>query len=95
MQSDFFNDTKKKASFGQKTESRAQLRKLLIEQNAATVDNRRGKKRLATDEEEQTVLSSTLPVPLPFDSKAILAKALQYLNADSLEKERKKCPADD
>ena len=26
----------------------------------------------------------------PFDSKAILAKTLQYLNADSLEKERQK-----
>ena len=35
MQSDFFSDAKKKASFGRKTESRAAFRKMFIEQNAA------------------------------------------------------------
>ena len=52
MQSDSFGDGKINASFGRKTASRAQMRKLLIEQNAATVDNRRGRKSRAADEEE-------------------------------------------
>ena len=43
MRSDFFGDAKKKASFGRKTESRAAFRKKMIEENAAGVDNRRGK----------------------------------------------------
>ena len=90
MQSEFFDDTKKKASFGRKTESRAQMRKLLVEQNAAAVDNRRGKKRRTSDEEDQTVSSTALPAPPSLDSNAILAKTLEYLNADSLEKEKQK-----
>jgi hypothetical protein len=99
MQSDLFGNARINASFGRKTTSRAQMRKLLIEQNAATVDNRRGRKRRVTDEEEannnlQTAPavdpSSTYLQPPPlFDSKTILvAKTLMYLNSDSLEKER-------
>jgi hypothetical protein len=93
MQSDFFDDTKKKASFGRKTESRAQLRKLLVQQNSSTVDNHRGNKRRASDDEYQTVSFTALPAPPSSDSKAILAKTLEYLNADSLENERKKMPS--
>ncbi|KAI2503000.1 hypothetical protein MHU86_11427 [Fragilaria crotonensis] len=62
------------------------MRKLMIAECAASVDNRRGKKRRVTEDE-------VLPVPAPFvdsSSKQILAKTLQYLNADSLEKERQK-----
>ena len=62
------------------------MRKLMIAECAASVDNRRGRKRRVTDDE-------VLPVPAPFvdsSSKLILAKTLQYLNADSLEKERQK-----
>jgi hypothetical protein len=89
MQSDLFGDGKINASFGRKTASRAQMRKLLIEQNAATVDNRRGRKRRVADEEEADNNLQTVEPPL-FDSKAILAKTLQYLNADSWEKQRQK-----
>ena len=86
MKTEFFDETKKKASFGRKTESRAQMRKLLLDKTAVAVDNRRGKKRrTSSDEEDQTV-----PTPPSLDSKAILAKTLAYLSADSLEKERKK-----
>ncbi|KAI2498840.1 hypothetical protein MHU86_15641 [Fragilaria crotonensis] len=66
--------------------SRAQMRKLMIAECAASVDNRRGRKRRVTEDE-------VLPVPAPLvdsSSKLILAKTLQYLNADSLEKERQK-----
>ena len=63
------------------------MRKLMIAECAASVDNRRGRKRRVTEDE-------VLPVPAPFvdsSSKLILAnKTLQYLNADSLEKERQK-----
>ncbi|KAI2513517.1 hypothetical protein MHU86_991 [Fragilaria crotonensis] len=75
------------------------MRKLLIEQNAATLDNhRRGKKRRSTEEQQQdkqiknqqSVPSPTVP-QVPFDSKqAILSKTLNYLNAESLEKERQR-----
>jgi hypothetical protein len=76
MQTDFFGSAKKNASFGRNTES-----------NAAIVDNRRGKKRhVATDEEE----ASTLTPPPSDSSKLFLVKTLQFLNADSLEKERQK-----
>jgi hypothetical protein len=40
MQSDLLGSEKINASFGRKTTSRAQMRKLLIEQSAAIVDNR-------------------------------------------------------
>ncbi|KAI2495298.1 hypothetical protein MHU86_19236 [Fragilaria crotonensis] len=62
------------------------MRKLMIAECAASVDNRRGRKRRVTEDE-------VLPVPAPLvdsSSKLILAKTLQYLNADSLEKERQK-----
>jgi hypothetical protein len=65
------------------------MRKLLIEQNAAIVNNRRKRKHCAADEEEADNNLQTVEPP-PFDSKANLAKTLQYLNADSLEKERQK-----
>jgi hypothetical protein len=97
MQSDLFGSAKINANFGRKTMSRAQMRKLLIEQSAAIVDNRRGKKRNVTDEEKQqkdiniqTLHPFTCLLPPPFDTKTILAKTLQYLNTDSFEKERQK-----
>ena len=86
MQSDSFGDLKKNASVGRNVASRAQMRKLMIAECAASVDNRRGRKRRVTEDE-------VLPVPAPLvdsSSKLILAKTLQYLNADSLEKERQK-----
>jgi hypothetical protein len=86
MQSDSFGNLKKNASVGRKVASRAQMRKLMIAECAASVDNRRGRKRRVTEDE-------VLPVPAPFvdsSSKLILAKTLRYLNADSLEKERQK-----
>jgi hypothetical protein len=74
------------------------MRKLLIEQNAATLDNRRGKKRRSTEEQrqdEQIKSQQSVPSPsvpqAPFDSRqAILSKTLHYLNAESLEKERQR-----
>ena len=96
MQSTLFGDSKIGASVGRKATSRAQMRKLLMESNAATVDNRRGRKRRSTEEEQEQSNnqqpanpSSSLPRS-SFDAKAILAKTLHYLNADSLEKERQK-----
>ncbi|KAI2512179.1 hypothetical protein MHU86_2266 [Fragilaria crotonensis] len=98
MQSDLFGDAKISTSVGRKTASRAQMRKLLIEQNAATLDNRRGKKRRSTEEQrqderiksQQSVPSPSVP-QAPFDSRqAILSKTLHYLNAESLEKERQR-----
>lgn len=93
MQSDLFGHAKSNASFGR---LRAQMHEVLIEQNAATVDNRRGRKCHAVDDEgvannnpHASVDPSTLP-PLPFDSTIILAKTLMYLNANSLEKERQR-----
>jgi hypothetical protein len=71
--------------------------RLLIEQSAASVDNRRERKRRATEKEQQQERinnQQSVHTPCvsrsPFDSKAILAKTLQYLNANSLEKERQK-----
>ncbi len=63
------------------------MRKLMIAECAANVDNRRGRKRRVTED-------GVLPaVPAPFvdsSSKTILAKTLLYLNANFLEKERQK-----
>ena len=72
MQGDFFSDAKKNASFGRNTESRAAFRKLLVQKNGAGVDNRRGKKRRAEEEEASTL------TPTPIDSSKILEKTLQY-----------------
>ena len=95
MQSNLFGSVKINASLGRKTTSREQMRKLLIEKSAATVDNRRRRKRCATDEQEASNnLQTASPDPtssllLPgLDSKTMLVKALLYLNADSLQKER-------
>ena len=96
MQSNLFGSVKINASLGRKTtSSREQMRKLLIEKSAATVDNRRRRKRCATDEQEASNnLQTASPDPtssllLPgLDSKTMLVKALLYLNADSLQKER-------
>ncbi len=86
MQTDFFSDTKKKASFGRNTESRAAFRKLLVQQNAAGIENRRGKKRHADEEE-----TSTLTPTRPFDSSSrILEKTLKHLAEESLESKRQK-----
>ena len=96
MQSALFGDNKVGTSVGRKATSRAQMRKLLMASNAATVDNRRGHKRRSTEEEQeqsnnQQPVNPSLSLPQSsFDSKAILAKTLHYLNADSLEKERQK-----
>ncbi len=48
MQSDLFGNAKISASVGRKTASRAQMRRFLIEQKAASVDNRPGRKRRST-----------------------------------------------
>ena len=91
MQSALFGDNKIGTSVGRKATSRAQMRKLLMESNAATVDNRRGRKRRSTEDEEQEQSNNQQPtVNDPTSAKAILAKTLHYLNADSLEKERQK-----
>ena len=96
-QSDLFGSAKINASFGRMIMLSTQMRKLLIEQSSAIVNNRRGKKRHITDKEKQqrdnnmqTLHPSTCLLPPPFDTKTILAKMLQYLNTDSLEKERQK-----
>ena len=96
MQSDVFGDAKINASVGRRTTSRAQMRKLLMDQNAATLDNRRRRKRRAADDENQQQSNNQQPAdpaPLPrssVDAKAILAKTLMYLNADSLKRERQR-----
>jgi hypothetical protein len=100
MQSDLFGDAK--ISFIWKKDGVRKMRRLSIEQSAASVDNHRGRKRRSTEEgsteeeqqqeqinNRQSVHTPTVP-RLSFDTKAILAKTLQYLNADSLEKERQK-----
>jgi hypothetical protein len=84
MQGDFFCDAKKNASFGRNTKSRAAFRKLLVQKNGAGVDNRRGKKRRAEEEEASTL------TPTHFDSSKILAKTLQYMATESLENRRQK-----
>ena len=87
MQTDFFSDAKKNASFGRKTESRAAIRKLAIQQNSADVDNRRGRtKRRANEEEDASTLT---PTPA-FDSSKILSRTLQYMAEESLENKRQK-----
>jgi hypothetical protein len=87
MQGDFFSDAKKKASFGRITESRAAFRKLLVQQNAAGIDNRRGKKRRADEED-----ASYLTPMRPFDSSSskILEKTLKHMAEESLENKRQK-----
>jgi hypothetical protein len=94
MQSDLFGNAKINASFGRKMTSRAQMRKLLIEQNAATVDNCRGRKRHVTDEEEANNNLRTAPVdpsstslqpPPLFDSKSLM-----YVNSDSWKRKGKR-----
>ena len=60
MQSDLFGDLKRSASVGRKTASCAQMRKLMIAECAANVNNRRGRKHRVTEDE-------VLPaVPAPF-----------------------------
>jgi hypothetical protein len=92
MQSDLFGNAKISASVGRKTASRAQMRRLLIEQSAARVDNRQGRKRRSTEEEQdQEQINNRQSVHIPtvlrssFDSKEVLATTLQYLNANSLK----------
>ena len=69
MQSDLFADVKRNASVGRKTASRAQMRKLMIAECAANVDNRRGRKRRVAEDELLLVLapfvdlSNTLILP--------------------------------
>jgi hypothetical protein len=86
MQTDFFSDAKKKASFGRKTESRAAFRKKMVEANTAEADNRRGKKRRAEEEEASTLT----PMPAAVDSSRILAKTLEYMAFESIENKRQK-----
>ena len=87
MQASAFSDCKRKAADGRNTESRAALRKLLTEKNDASVDNRRGKKRLADND------SAALVSPLPIDSKVLLEKTLHYMASGMMEIERQKFAA--
>ena len=56
----------------------------MIEENAAGVDNRRGKEHHAEEEEASTLT----PTPAAVNSSRILAKTLEYMAAQSIENKR-------
>jgi hypothetical protein len=68
-------------------QSRGQRFEMMIEENAAGVDNRRGKRRRADEEEASTLTPTPTAVNL---SRTILAKTLEYMAAKSIENKRQK-----